>query len=130
MLKTMGSAYFCTDATLVAIDRWERVASKLVAAHRLTSESSCYFSGPKWLRTAVSSVESMMVDGVLDFALFLRHGSLEPAMGQRSRDVFPVPLLDLGTVLDLGADVAHDMYGDLLLLRRVADVCLSGLNIL
>ena len=130
MLKTMGSAYFCTDATLVAIDRWERVASKLVAAHRLTSDSLCYFAGPKWLRTAVSSVESMMVDGVLDFALFLRHGSLEPAMGQRSRDVFPVPLLDLGTVLDLGADVAHDMYGDLLLLRRVANLCLTGLNIL
>ena len=107
---------------------WCAFTTRLLNSHRAVTGADVLCQAPEWLRCAIDGLERCTVSGRCDFSLFLRNGVQEPGLGQRVRDVFPLPLLDLHVCHVLLEGSLGDLFGDLRFVMRVANLGLKGLN--
>ena len=65
-----------------------------------------------------------------DFELFLRSVSHEPAHGERARDIFPLPLIDIAVCEQICDRVSFARCGDVMLAIKIACLAIRCLNIM
>ena len=122
---TSGNSEHQHASTVVS---WCAFTTRLLNSHRAVTGADVLCQAPELLRCAIDGLERCTVSGRCDFSLFLRNGVQEPGLGQRVRDVFPLPLLDLHVCHVLLEGSLGDLFGDLRFVMRVANLGLKGLN--